>query len=232
MEEAEKLAIDSREALRKIRNHWLSHVVHEMRGPLFAARGYAKLLLDERGGDVTVTQRKYLLTILENINKLSVSVNGLREFTSQEELNLEFLDLSDLLQLALADWRAREKTLLLTEHISTGPALTAGDRAKLSSAVHKLLGAMVEFSRSGGKIDLYARREEDEFLVRVTAAANAKEPAAVVPDIAMPCEILRLHGGLASVDCSHPGFCNLNVRLPLILPEPSGRENVAALKGK
>lgn len=198
MEEATKASIDFQEALRRIRIHWLTHVIHEMRGPLFVARGYTKLLLDERRGDVTVTQRKYLDTILENIDKLSGCVNGLQEFSGQEELSLELLDLGDLLQFAVADWRDREKTLHLNEHILPGSARTAGDRAKLSFAVHKLLGAMVEFSRSGGKIDLYAKREEDEFLLRMTASANGTltdaEPVNLA-DLTRPCEILRLHGG-------------------------------------
>jgi signal transduction histidine kinase len=226
VEQADRTAIDSQEALRKIRGHWLSHAVHEMRGPLFAARGYTKLLLDERGGEVTVTQRKYLLTILENINKLAVSVNGLQELSSQEELNLELLDFAELLQFAVADLREREKTLQLTEHIVAGPAPTAGDRAKLSFAVHKLLGTMVEFSRSGGKIDLYARREQDEFLMRISAAANGSadsSDSSVLPDLARPCEILRLHGGVASADCPQPGICNVTVRLPLICVEQRNR---------
>jgi signal transduction histidine kinase len=230
VEEAAKPTIDCHEVLRRMRIHWLSHIVHEMRGPLFAARGYTKLLLDERGGAVTVTQRQYLTTLIENINKIAISLNGLQEFPAQEELNLELLDITQLLYLAVADWRVKEKTLQLSEHISCHSIVTAGDSAKLSFAVHKLLGAMVEFSRYGGKIDVYARREEDEFLMRMTAAVNGPAPGAeelaAPPDLARPCEILRLHGGLASADYSHPGVCNVTVRLPLIQSEYGEREMI------
>jgi len=211
--------------LRKIHVHWLSHVIHDLRGPLFAARGYTKLLIDEKAGGVTVTQRRYLTIILENINKLAVSVNSLQEFPAPEDLDLEIIDLRELLHSIINYWRVQEKTLHLNENIFSGPAPTTGDRAKLSLAVHKLLAATVEFSRSGGTIDLYARREEDEFTMRVSAASGSAEPpagATALPDIAMPCEILRLHGGSASADFGRAGLYNVTVRLPLITPD-SGR---------
>jgi len=229
VEQAAKVSIDFQEALRSIRIHWLKHMVHDLRGPLFAARGYSKLLLDGKGGDVTVTQQRYLTTILENIEKLSGCADRLQEFSGQEELSLELIDLADVLQFVVADWRQREKTLHLNEHILPGSAPMAGDRAKLNFAVHKLLGAMVEFSRSGGKIDVYAKREEDEFLIRMTASANGssapQEPPSL-PDLTRPCEVLRLHGGVASADCAHGGMCHITVRLPLIGPEASDARNV------
>jgi hypothetical protein len=162
------------------------------------------------------------------MNKIAASLNSLQEFPAQEELDLEILDVTHLLEAVIADWRAQEKTLQLSEQIAPDSVVTAGDRAKLSFAVHKLLGAMVEFSRCGGKIDLYACREEDEFLVRMTAIVNGSalaEERAAPPDLARPCEILCLHGGLASADYSHPGVCNVTVRLPLVWSEYGEQEN-------
>jgi hypothetical protein len=54
-----------------------SEVLHDARGALFAARGYAKLILEERAGPVTVTQQRYLANILKNIDKLSLLTNAL-----------------------------------------------------------------------------------------------------------------------------------------------------------
>jgi signal transduction histidine kinase len=227
VEQATKLSIDSQVALRRIRVHWLAHKVHEMRGPLFAVRGYTKLLIEEKGGEVTVTQRRYLTTILENINKLGGCADSLQEFSAQEELSLELLDFAELLRVAVADWREREQTLRLNDQILTGPALTTGDRSKLSLAVHKLLGAMVEFSRSGGKIELHAKREEDEFLMRLAASANEPCEPACLSDLTGPCEVLRLHGGVASVDCTHAGLFHITVRLPLIWLETGDSRNVS-----
>ena len=227
MKEAVKVSVDVQDALRRMRTHWLSHVIHDMRGPLFAARGYTKLLLDEKAGEVTVNQRRYLTTILESINKLSLSVDGLHEPPDDRDLFLEVVDLRELLE-SLATRCGEERGVEIQQHIIAAPALTAGDRAKLIFAVHKLLGAVVEFSRSRCKIDLHGRREEDEFVMRFTAAAgDASFPVepATPPDLAEACEILRLHGGIATADMRHPGIFNITVRLPLIWREANSPEN-------
>src|SRR5438445_9488911 len=79
-------------ALSSIRAHWISNVIHDLRGPIFAARGYAKLILENRAGDVTVTQERYLRSVLENINKLSAIVATLQDLPSEDGLNLQQLD--------------------------------------------------------------------------------------------------------------------------------------------
>ena len=222
MEEAAKVSIDRNEALRTIRIHWLSHVVHEMRGPLFAARGYTKLLLDEKGGEVTVTQRKYLETTLENIDKIGATVESLQDFKALDELELEIVDTAELLREALADHSQEIATLHFAQQIPSGTAWTIADRAKLTCAVHKLLGVMVEFSRSGGKVEIQARREGDEFLTRMTGTlngSNSESEASLSANLAGACRIFRLHGGVASADARHPGFFNITIRLPLVGPE-------------
>lgn len=228
MKEAAMTSVDAQDASRRMRTHWLSHIVHDMRGPLFAARGYTKLLLEEKAGEVTVNQRKYLITILENINKLAVSVDGLHEPPDHRDLHLEVLDLRELLESLVTPCREMPG-VEIQEHILSAPAPTIGDRAKLIFAVHKLLGAVVEFSRSRCKIDLHARREEDEFLMRFTALADGPSGGAEPgqpPDLTEACEILRLHGGVACADTHHPGIFNITVRLPLIGQEADSPENM------
>lgn len=219
MDNEAKSPPESAEALRRIRAHWLSHVTHDFRGRLFAARGYTKLMLEERGGNVTVTQRKYLTNILDHINKLAMLVNTLQEFPSAEALNLEPVSWTELLHSVVQDWRRSEKTLRLEEHLPEGPVQTTGDRAKLRFAVHKLLGSMVEFSRSEGKVELCAQQEEDELMLRFLGTAEGLRDASssvLQTDIAMPCEIVRLHGGMASIEPPSAAAYRVTVRLPII----------------
>jgi len=219
VDNAPKSLSERAEALRRIRAHWLSHVTHDFRGPLFAARGYTKLMLEERGGNVTVTQRKYLGIILDHINKLAMLVNTLQEFPSCEALQLEPVSCTELLHSAMQEWRCREKTLQFEEHLPDDPIETTADSAKLRFAVHKLLGSVVEFSRSEGKIELHAYQEEDELMVRFSGIARGIRRAShsgLQTDIATPCEIVRLHGGMASVDSSAAETYRVTLRLPII----------------
>lgn len=211
--------LDAAEALLRIRGHWLRHVLHDVRGPLFAARGYLKLMLDERAGPVTVTQERYLQIAIENINKLSLLVNTLRDCPTGELLDLEMVNVTELLQGIASECRNREQTLHFRECISAGEVYTAADRAKLSFAMHKLLGSTVEFSRSGGEVQVQACQDEDEWMVRLTATrarADSSDPVPSPADLASPCEILRLHGGIASVDTEREGVYRVSFRLPLV----------------
>ena len=225
MEQAAKATIDSALALHKIREHWLSRVVHDFRGPIFTSRGYAKLLLDRRAGDVTATQREYLHNILEAINKLSALVDALHEFPSDQALHLEPVDLGDLLRSATADWRARATTLRLVETIPPGAIVTAADEVRLKAAVHKLLACAVEFSQSAGEVQLHVSREDDELSVKIAATRISAGEAPPVFDVQIPCEILRLHGGVAQVHAHSESRYHVTVRLPLLTVESGGPES-------
>jgi signal transduction histidine kinase len=217
---AEQLTSETnRAALSSIRAHWMSNVIHDLRGPLFAARGYTKLMLENRTGDVTVTQQRYLTSVLENISKLAEIVARLDDLPSDDALTLQQLNFRELVGEVIADWRRRENLARLSEHIPIEPMHTIGDPTKLSLAVHKLLGSAVEFTQYGGKIDLSVQHEDDEITLRISAMPDSTQSPANIqtwPDVASPCGILRLHGGVASVDCVPAESYHVTCRLPVI----------------
>ena len=56
-----------------------------------------EMLLDEQVGNVTVTQRKYLKAVVDNINKVSLAVSQLNHFPTDDTLDLDDFCLRDLL---------------------------------------------------------------------------------------------------------------------------------------
>jgi signal transduction histidine kinase len=218
LQNVENATADNTAVLSKIRAHWLARLAHDLRGPLFAARGYTKLMLDERAGVVTVTQRRYLETIQENIERLTQLANSLQDFPSEGALQLEVVNIGDLLRAAADSERGRDETLRFVETIPDNPILTVGDRTKLAQAVHELLGATVEISRSGGEVYLEVRQEDEEVTVRFSAISRLAESERTNPDISRPCVMLRLHGGVAAMDTDREGHCRVTIRLPLVAP--------------
>ncbi len=206
-------------ALASIRAHWISNVVHDLRGPLFAARGYTKLMLDSPGEDVTVTHQRYLRSILENINKLTELVDGLQYVPTDDALQLASLSFRELLRSVIDDWRQREKLPHIEEQIPAEPMHTIGDHTKLALAMHKLLGSAVEFTQYGGKVEVRLHQEDDEITVRISATSDANVQRAgrkSLSDVSIPCAILRLHGGTSSVDCGEGAIYRITCRLPVI----------------
>ena len=57
-------------ALIQMRSHLQANLAHELRTPLAAIRGYARMILDGRGGEVNSTQKDYLRIVTENTNRL------------------------------------------------------------------------------------------------------------------------------------------------------------------
>jgi signal transduction histidine kinase len=54
----------------------LTNLIHDLRTPLVAVRGYARMLLEERaGGVLNSTQREYLNIVLENTNQVIRMLN-------------------------------------------------------------------------------------------------------------------------------------------------------------
>jgi signal transduction histidine kinase len=211
--------IDNSEVLRRMRIHWLSNVAHDLRGPLFAARGYANLLLEERAGTVTVTQKNYLKSVVENINKLSSIVGMLHDFPADEALDLDVFCLHDLLRGVAREWRGANSTLRFLARFPAEPLYTVGDRAKLTDAVHKLLGATYEFAQPSGTVEMNSSHAGDELTVRMRGSRDCEsgedsfEPAS---DLSVPSDILRLHGGAASLDYVPGRSYDVTVRLPVI----------------
>ena len=219
MEQAAKLTVDTRDALQIIRSQWLSRIIHDFRGPIFAARGYAKLIEEGRAGDVTATQVEYLQHILTNLHKISVLVDGLHSFPSEHTLQLDQIDLIEVLQSWIRENQTSNRTLHINASLTPDRVVTIGDREKLTTSVHKLLGCAVEFSRSGGELRMDSRQEDDEFSLRITATRTGPAqdtfdlPAG---DIASACDTLRLHGGSAHVTTAADLQCHVTVRLPVV----------------
>ncbi len=227
MAQATKLEIDRSESLNKLRSLWLARMIHDFRGPLFAARGYSRLISDEKAGPVTATQKDYLRQISENLTKLNTLVDTLSEFPSDEVLHIDLVDLSELISSYIENRREEDATLQVTGHSFTTSVLTIADRDKLACAMHKLLGVAVEFSRSGGEVQIQAKQEDGEFTLRICATRperDVAQPNAPPGDITMATGILRLHGGGAYIDQTNAGRWYITIRLPIVTPENSHSE--------
>lgn len=208
--------VDTAGAFERIRAHWLSRAMHDMRGPLFAARGYARLIL--RDGEVTVNHRSYVAQILESLNRLSELTASLQEFASIADLDLSRVSMRELLSEVISCLQ-RGEALAIASYLPSDPLWTVADRAKLGPSVHKLLTLAVDFSSPEAGIEVRASQEQDELTVRciARAARPAKlDHACSAPDIDSACRTLRLHAGAVSMDTPAGGALYVTLRIPLI----------------
>jgi K+-sensing histidine kinase KdpD len=101
--EAQKTGIDGSEVFDQMRSHWLSNVVHDLSGALFAARGYLRMVLEEPDEILSEPQRRYMTASLDNIIRIITLTQELNDFPGREWFEFGTIAFRDLLHQAVAD---------------------------------------------------------------------------------------------------------------------------------
>jgi len=169
------------DAVIQMRSHLQANIVHDLRTPLAAIRGYARMILDGRAGEVTDTQKEYLRIVSENTNRL---INVVSWMSYVADLNAHHFTLStfDLREVWEECVRAAQqsldrKSLVLIEQIPGESFVIMGDRKKLARVFEELIAAAVEFSQTTGTITAEFSHSRDREATVKIAARNAVLPA-------------------------------------------------------
>jgi len=240
----EEVRIDSGQAKNKAelpdqaRSQLIANLVHDLRTPLVAIRGYTKMILENRAGPINELQREYLTIAAENTNRIIELLNQLAQITRAQPLHFEAFDARDLWRETLKWMRLRVpgKAAKITERISPVPLVVFGDKQKLTEVLTDFLLRAIQFTDPAGEIvvELSGSDEGDVALtISDTGAGIPAEIASKVvsepvqPDHSMSSDreslgaglslvqdLLRLHGGQISMS-SNPGE---GVRLLIALP--------------
>jgi heavy metal sensor kinase len=137
---------------------------HELRTPLAAMR--AELEVSLRGDDLGPHGQSVLRSTLEEVERLSATVEGLLVLARADRgsLNLDVapVDLAEIAGEAAQRRAAVADSRNVTLELDLAPALTRGDADSLGHAVGNILDNAIRFSRPGG-------------IVRVATAGDARE---------------------------------------------------------
>jgi signal transduction histidine kinase len=178
---------NSLDAIIQMHLHQEVNVAHELRTPLAAIRGYVRMILDGRGGEINDKQREYLRIVTDNTNRL-ITLVGWMSYVS--ELSVQYLKLStfdfrtvlnecgDSVQSKLT-----EKSLKLTRRIPEEPFVLIGDREKLACVVDDLLGAAVMLAQAGGVITVELSHGRDREINFKLSETGAEIPAEALSGI-------------------------------------------------
>jgi two-component system phosphate regulon sensor histidine kinase PhoR len=155
----------------QVRRDFVANVSHELRTPLTAIRGYVEALQD---GSVSADQTKEFLGIIDRqSNRMERLVRDLlrlaRLDAGQEALAIESCPVTDIVSDVLADLdttlRGRNQDVRVA--INPDAATVRADPAKLSDALRNLMENASNYSPTGGRIDIGARRAGGEVVISV-----------------------------------------------------------------
>src|SRR5579872_1858964 len=166
-----QIQFEPSQVIERIRERWLANAIHELINPLFAARGYVRLLLESPEGSLTDSNKRYLRATLESISRVDALTKKLHEFPAQGALQLGPVSFRELLQHAIARIgpMLAENEVTLTQVISNGALLTIGDGEKLLHALNGFLVAVTRLTGPGGLIEITVHEADEKITLRLNA---------------------------------------------------------------
>ncbi|HEY8507668.1 MAG TPA: response regulator [Steroidobacteraceae bacterium] len=145
------------ERTNQYKSEFLANMSHELRTPLNSALILAKLLADNRTGNLTEEQVKFAQTISSAGKELLGLINDILDLSRIEagkmELSSERICVAKCVESALEGFtaQAREKGLTLTHTIQPGtPDEIETDEKRLGQILRNLLSNALKFTERGG----------------------------------------------------------------------------------
>jgi PAS domain S-box-containing protein len=160
------------DAANAARGKFLSMMSHDLRTPLTAISGFAKLLEGGVYGPITEEQTRTLRRMNDACAELLRMINDILAFAQLEsgrvDVRREHVPLAVALDRAetLVRGRAQEAGLTLVSHASDGAAVIA-DGDKLQQVLLNLLTNAIKFTGTGGTISVQCEIDGDRTRIHV-----------------------------------------------------------------
>jgi signal transduction histidine kinase len=166
------IAIENARLYEKVRDadeaksEFIDFVAHELRQPMTAVQGYAKMLTMGIGGELTKTQNEFVQVITSNVERMGKLVNDLLEVSRLEagrtSLQLALVQLDEVIQETIANARteidARQHTLTVT--IAQDLPKVIGDSDRLGQILTNLVSNAYMYTPDGGSIRISVNSPE------------------------------------------------------------------------
>ena len=170
---ADTLAGDQPSALDRVTRGLLETLSHELRTPVASVLGYAELLREGEGGQLTIMQRKFVGAIARNSERLRgladqlLLIGGLESRAT--ELQLDAFDLREVVssvRVSLAASGLERVSVSLEPGTERLPVL--GDRHRLAQVVEELVVNAAKFTLGTGQVTCAARLDGSYAAIEVS----------------------------------------------------------------
>jgi two-component system sensor histidine kinase GlrK len=172
-------ALDS---AQRFRAEMMQHISHELRMPLQTMQSAFYLLNEEKAGTVSDQQRRLLLLIRENIEKIAQFSNQFLDLSKAEagmmEYRLEPTDLAGVAREAVEDASViAQRNEISLSFVASHAPLVLADSEKTRQVVSNLLSNALKYTEKGGtvEVEVSACNRGARVLVRDTGPGIPKE---------------------------------------------------------
>jgi CheY-like chemotaxis protein len=183
-----RLRSQETERANRAKSEFLANMSHELRTPLNSSLILAKLLVEDRDGNLTPEQIRFAQTIYSANNDLLVMIDDILDLSKIEagkvELNVETVPVSRIREEMLRTFEpvAKERGLGFDVQIQVGTAATLDtDLQRLSQILKNLLSNAFKFTERG-QVSLWVGSAGDRarFMVKDTGIGIPADQLAVI----------------------------------------------------
>jgi two-component system, NtrC family, sensor histidine kinase HydH len=145
----------------------VASIAHEIRNPLGIIRGTAELLI-KRSADKQDQQTRLLHAIYDESKRLSQTVNDFLDYARPRAPNKSKVDLSQILDHALAFWELEmtEKNVVVVRSAKT-TKLILGDKDLIYRAVYNVLANALQAMNGPGEIHISTEQDADNLVLTI-----------------------------------------------------------------
>ena len=156
------LAYAQLQELNQQRNNFLASATHELRTPVTVMKGYHRILLDGRLGELAPQQREALMESDQSCARLIKIINTLLDLSRIETGKLELFyqdyDLAANLKQVVSQMKelSKRKQLSVVLKLEKNLPRLRCDREKVNQVVTNLLENAIKYTPTGGKVHVSA----------------------------------------------------------------------------
>jgi hypothetical protein len=150
----------------------LSSLLHDMRTPIVAISGYARMVLDGRAGVINEKQRHYLSIVAENAGRLTNLANEIDMFRDAPPLRYSQISLSEAVSDVAECARDHFPEISFALLIPENPVIVAADGPVLRSALTDLLAFSAKHTRSGRITVEITMKDGEKAVLRVVTPGH------------------------------------------------------------
>ncbi len=209
----------------------IDHLLHEIRNPLAAIGGIARLL--QRKED-DPAKEQHLSTVVQEVEKIERTLRGIAELHEIKAVSCCEMELTSLLDsvIAISHGDLEETGIVLHKNYPRDPVWIMGDREKLQEAILCVIKNSIEAMPDGGIMVVALTKKGADMELRVSDSGlgiarghfkKADNPFFTTKFNAMGLglskakKIVELHGGSLSLTSNRIGGTTCAITLPRIL---------------
>ena len=137
-----------------MKSEFVSTVSHELRTPLASVLGFTELLLNKELKPER--QKKYLSTIYQEANRLTLLINDFldvqRMESGKQTYDKKYDDIIPLLRNIIETYEVNHPNHVIHFEVRTNHTLILGDKGKISQVFNNLISNAIKYSPDGGNI--------------------------------------------------------------------------------